>query len=182
MRLRHNYLLISLNCLTVLLIVNLNCVSSSSLPVNKLVNEALKRQQREALAEAASESTTELSEDSESDLGPSGSVNKVTTIKPTNLSSTNSTNHNKIDWDEIESTWYEFKDDEEVTKKWNDMENGLKKGNFLLIINIITLLSLTDHQTGLIFVLFIALFRCESRSQVNFPSNRFNVIRYQSFG
>ncbi|XP_053208215.1 nose resistant to fluoxetine protein 6-like [Panonychus citri] len=128
MRLRHNYLLISLNCLTVLLIVNLNCVSSSSLPVNKLVNEALKRQQREALAEAASESTTELSEDSESDLGPSGSVNKVTTIKPTNLSSTNSTNHNKIDWDEIESTWYEFKDDEEVTKKWNDMENGLKKG------------------------------------------------------
>ena len=129
MLLCHNYLLISLNCL-ILLIVNLNCVSSSSLPVDKLVNEALKRQQREALAEAASESATETSDDLESDLGPSGSINnKVTTIKPTNVL-TNSTNHNKIDWDEIESTWYEFKDDEEVTKKWNDMENGLKKGNY----------------------------------------------------
>uniref|UniRef100_T1K6V1 Nose resistant-to-fluoxetine protein N-terminal domain-containing protein n=1 Tax=Tetranychus urticae TaxID=32264 RepID=T1K6V1_TETUR len=98
-----------------------NCASSTSLPVNKLVKEALRRQQREALAEAAAESTsTEANEDIDSD-----STNKVTTVKPLTNSSHN---HNKIDWDEIESTWYQFKDDEEVTKKWNDMENGLKKG------------------------------------------------------
>lgn len=120
MRLRFSHYLTLNGCL--LLICVFNCASSTSLPVNKLVKEALRRQQREALAEAAAESaSTETNEDVDSE-----SNSKVTTVKP----STNSShNHNKIDWDEIESTWYQFKDDEEVTKKWNDMENGLKKGN-----------------------------------------------------
>lgn len=120
MRLRLSHYLTLNGCL--LFICVFNCASSTSLPVNKLVKEALRRQQREALAEAAAESTsTEANEDIDSD-----STNKVTTVKPLTNSSHN---HNKIDWDEIESTWYQFKDDEEVTKKWNDMENGLKKGN-----------------------------------------------------
>lgn len=101
--------LLALICLTLNLV---NYVQLNSIPVNKLVKEALRRQQREAIADAEAESATET------DVSPAGEAK-----------STSKSNATKIDWDEIERTWYEFKEDEEITKKWNDLEAGLKKGN-----------------------------------------------------
>lgn len=102
-------------------------IETSSLPVNRLVRDALRRQQREALAE--SENSEDDSEDGGETTGSSTTTESASVTSPASSSSApKPRNSTKIDWNEIEKTWYEWKEDAEITKKWDDMEKGMKKG------------------------------------------------------
>lgn len=120
------------------LLTIVNHIESNSLPMNKLVRDAVRRKQREALAESANSDeesedaaeTTSTSPDDSSSSSASSSESESTTASPPR-----SKNATKIDWNEIEKTWYEWKEDAEIKKKWDDMEKGMKKGKQLTTIN-----------------------------------------------
>lgn len=83
---------------------------------------------------SSSSTTTQASESSSEDAEASTPTSESTTSSDEVVSSTvasektNSTKNFTIDWNDVERRWQETISEEEVGKKWRDMETGMKNG------------------------------------------------------
>ncbi|XP_053208428.1 nose resistant to fluoxetine protein 6-like isoform X2 [Panonychus citri] len=113
-----------INCFILVFYV-INCVSTSTLTVDKLTNDSIIDHESESL----------IVESPPTPPSPSSMKIVTTTISPTTtitIKSIEQNDSNQINWESIDSLPVEplnqLKDNEQFTNKWNDVENGFKKG------------------------------------------------------